>query len=126
VPQSLPNDAFTNPLGLNKSDPQQDADAVEAHFKAQLRTQFDEIMNTAMTYGSPAGQKELQRLRRATIESAAWMPSLALQHGIEAANAHAYAREGQNALVRQIEERIELAKRIKTPEDLHDLIAGSV
>lgn len=121
-------DAFNNPLGLNPFDQStgQDADAVEAHFKAQLRAQFDSIMHTAMTYGTEAGQKELARLRASTIESAAWMPSIAMQHSIEAANAHAYAREGQNALVRDIEMRLDLAKKIKTPEDLHDLMTGGI
>lgn len=115
------SDAFTDPLGfMGKQDPE----AAEAFFKAKLRDYFDSIMHTAQTYGTPAGQKELARLRASTIESAAWMPSLAQQHSIEAANAHAYAREGQNALVRDIENRLELAKKVKTPEDLHDLMTG--
>lgn len=117
-------DAFNNPLGLNPNDQPSGVDATEAHFKAQLQAQFDSIMHTASTYSTPAGKKELERLRKSTIEAAAWMPSLAQQYSIEAANAHAYAREGQNALVRDIEMRIELAKRIKTPEDLHDLMMG--
>lgn len=116
-----PNDAFNDPLGLAQ---QQTPEAAEAFFKARLKEYFDSIMHTAQTYGTPAGKKELERLRKATIESAAWMPSLAQQHSIEAANAHAYAREGQNALVRDIENRLELAKKVKTPEDLHDLMTG--
>ena len=118
---SQPNiDAFENPLGLAPENPE----AAEAHFKANLRAMFDSIIHTAQTYGTEAGKKELARLRKSTIESAAWMPSLAQQHGMEAANAHAYAREGQNALVRDIENRLELAKKIKTPEDLNDLMMG--
>lgn len=118
------NDAFDNPLGLNPKDQADPVDASEAHFKAQLLAQFNSIMQTAATYGTEAGKKELARLRNSTIEAAAWRPSLIDQHGFEGANAHAYAREGQNALVRDIEMRIELAKKIKTPEDLHDLLRG--
>lgn len=114
-------DAFTDPLGFM---PGKDPDAAEAHFKAQLQAEFDSIMQTAMTYNTEAGKKELARLRTATIEAAAWMPSIAQQHSIEAANAHAYAREGQNALVRDIEMRLELAKKIKSPDDLYDMMYG--
>jgi hypothetical protein len=113
------NDAFTDPLGYNKQD-----DAADAHFAAQAKAQFDSIMTTAAIYNTPAGKLELARLRAATIESAAWMPSIALQHGMEAATAHAFAREGQNALVRDIENRIELAKKVSTPEDLQELLKG--
>jgi hypothetical protein len=124
VSNHLPNDAFNNPLGLNVNDQKDGVDAAEAHFKARLREQFDSIMQTAQTYGTPAGRKELERLRQATYMSATWMPSIAMQHSIEAANAHGYAREGQNALVRDIENRLELAKKVKTPEDLQDLLVG--
>lgn len=115
------NDAFDNPLGFAA---QNDPEAAEKHFKANLVAMFDSIMQTAATYNTEAGKKELARLRASTIESASWMPSLAREAGIEAANAHAYAREGQNALVRDIENRIELAKKVKTPEDLHQLMTG--
>lgn len=113
-----------DPLGFFTQDKDQSPEAVEAYFKARARADFDSIIFTAQTYGTEAGKRELARLRAATIESAAWMPSLAQQYSIEAANAHAYAREGQNALVRDIERRIELAKKIKTPEDLYDLMVG--
>lgn len=114
-----PNDAYNDPLGLAA---QQTPEAAEAFFKAKMREQFDSLMHTAATYNTPTGKKELERLRKATIEAPAW----SIHNGKDRDERcdHAFAREGQNALVRDIENRIELAKKVKTPEDLHDLMMG--
>lgn len=116
--QQLP-DVFKDPLGFSSNN-----EAQEKFYREASVKRFDEIMNTARVFGTKDGKKELERLRAATIESSAWSPSLAAQSGIEAANAHAYAREGQNALVRDIENKIALSKKIKTPDDLFNLMTG--
>ena len=105
-----------NPLGWAALEPSQNVNADQ--FGELMRQQFDLNAKIHAAFKSKGGKEVIKWLREATIESAAWMPSVALQHGIEAANAHAYAREGQNALVRDIERRIELADKCKTPDDL--------
>lgn len=107
---------LNDPLGWQAIEPQPDANAAE--FERLTKEQYDLNAKLAKLFKSPAGKDVLKWLRQATIESAAWMPSIALHKGIEAANAHAYAREGQNALVRDLERRIELAEKCKTPDDL--------
>lgn len=118
------NDAYENPLGLQQTgiDPQPDVN--EAHFKAQALAVFEINMAVATVKKTEAGKKLFAFLRAATIESSAWSPALAQQHGIDAANAHAYAREGQNALVRDLENRAALAEKVRTPEELEDLLKG--
>ncbi len=64
----------------------------------------------------------LKFLRDNTIEAGTWMAGLALERGMDAANAHGYAREGQNALVRDIFDRIERVKKTKSPEDYINLL----
>ncbi len=121
---SIPKNAYVDPLGLNTDLEPTGSDETKEIFEAQIREQFELNMAIAQTFNTPHGKKVLAFLRKATIESAAWMPSLAMQHGIEAANAHAYAREGQNAMVRDVESRIELAQKCKSPDDLFDLMRG--
>ena len=109
--------AFQNPLGLagNKEgqipEPQQEA------FLAAARRRYEYCLKMAKIFKSPEGKQILKIWRENTIEAAAWMPSLAQQTSIEAANAHAYAREGQNAFVRDIEMCIEIAHSCKTLDD---------
>ncbi len=52
-------------------------------------------------FGSEDGQKVLAHLRQVTIEQPAWVPGAEPSYG--------YAREGQNSLVREIEQRIKRA-----------------
>lgn len=58
-------------------------------------------------FKTPAGKAVLEHLISNTIHAATWMASLDYNKAI----AHGFAREGQNALVRNIEQRIERAKR---------------
>ena len=95
-------------------------------FKAECQKQFELNTSIAGIFKGDNGKRVLAWLRMATIESAAWSPSIARAHGVEAANAHAYAREGQNALVRDLERRIDLAKKCKTVEDLSKLAHGGL
>ncbi len=56
----------------------------------------------AQTFQTDAGVKALEYLRKVTIEQPAWIPGADPSFG--------YAREGQNSLVREIEQRI---KRVR-------------
>ena len=111
--------AYQNPLGFDKdteSTPEQNA------FEAQARERYEYCIKMAGMFKTKAGKDVLKVWRENTIESAAWMPSIAQHSGIEAANAHAYAREGQNAFVRDIETCIEIANKCKTLDDFYSMI----
>lgn len=56
----------------------------------------------AHLFGSPEGLKVLADLRSRTIEQPSWYPGEDPSHG--------FAREGQNSIVRMIEERIKRAR----------------
>lgn len=121
--------AYQNPLGLvpQKND-NQISDAQAAEFEKASRQRYEYCLKTAKIFNSPEGKEVLKVWRQNTIESAAWMPSLAQQTSLDAANAHAYAREGQNAFVRDIELCIEIARSCKTLDDFTAMInqAGTV
>lgn len=75
-----------NDFGQNKSDTRQsDLDKIYAH-----------------VFGSDEGMKVLNDLRARTIEQPSWYPGEDASHG--------FAREGQNSIVRMIEERIKRAR----------------
>lgn len=113
--------AFKNPLGWAQAGMDDGADPNEAVFKQKLLEVFELNANIARTFNTPHGKKVLAFLRKATIESATWMPSLPYQEAIS----HGFAREGQNALVRDLENRIALAHQCKTEEDLINIMKGS-
>jgi len=108
--------AFEDPLGF--TEPQVSTDKA-------LSDLFDICKSMHKTFSTREGKIALAWLRKATLEAAAWSPSLAQSSSIEAANAHAYAREGQNALVRDIENKIELASKAQSVEDLYKLLGGT-
>lgn len=72
--------------------------------------QLDEIkqmdLNIAKTFSSAAGKKTLKWLRDQTIELPTWQISDGLS-GVMTG----FAREGQNALIRLIEQRMRRAKQ---------------
>ncbi len=55
-------------------------------------------------FASEDGQKLHEHLRSLTIEQPTWYPGEDASHG--------FAREGQNSLVREIERRMERARRL--------------
>ena len=55
-------------------------------------------------FGSEDGQQLLTHLRSLTIEQPTWYPGESASHG--------YAREGQNSLVREIEQRMQRARQL--------------
>lgn len=114
--------AYQNPLGLAPSDDKQPTDEQAEAFLEAARKRYEYCIKVAKRFKGQDGQDILKIWRQNTIESAAWMPSLAQQTSIEAANAHAYAREGQNAFVRDIELCIEIAHKCKTLDDFCAMI----
>jgi hypothetical protein len=111
--------AYQNPLGLVPEGGKEGqlSDAQHEAFLEAARKRYEYCVKMAKIFKSKEGQEVLAIWRQNTIESAAWMPSLAQQSSIEAANAHAYAREGQNAFVRDIELCIEIAHKCKTLDE---------
>mgnify|MGYP001546730014 CR=1 FL=1 len=114
--------AYQNPLGLVPEKEGQLPDAQHEAFLQAARQRYEYCLKVAKIFKGKDGKDVLEIWRQNTIESAAWMPSLAQQTSIEAANAHAYAREGQNAFVRDIELCIEIAHKCKTLEDFCSMI----
>ena len=116
--------AYTNPLGLLPNvDPEQTPEeAQKAAFEAAAKERWEYCMTMASIFKGPKGRAILKTWRENTIESSAFSPALAQQSGLDAANAHAYAREGQNAFVRDIENCIEIAHKCKTIEDFYAII----
>ena len=74
-------DADNEPIRLKNMDLQRDMD-IQFH----------------RCFTSEAGKKVLEHLRSITIEQPAWVPGADASFG--------YAREGQNSLVREIEQRM--------------------
>ena len=113
------DNAYMNPLGLMPEvDPEQTPeDARQAAFEKAAQERWEYCLNIAKMFKTPHGKKILKTWRENTIESSAFSPMLAQQSSLEAANAHAYAREGQNAFVRDIENCIEIAHTCKTLDD---------
>lgn len=116
--------AYQNPLGFVPENGKEGHLSDEQHeaFMQSARQRYEYCVKMAKIFKGAEGKEILKTWRQNTIESASWMPSLAQQTSIEAANAHAYAREGQNAFVRDIELCIEIAHKCKTLEDFCAMI----
>jgi len=114
--------AYQNPLGIAPSGDGKMTDAQQEVFLEAARKRYEYCVKMAKIFKGSDGKDVLKVWRQNTIESACWMPSLAQQTTLEAANAHAYAREGQNAFVRDIELCIEIAHKCKTLEDFCAMI----
>lgn len=114
--------AYQNPLGVTPEKDETPEDAQATAFQDAAKARYDYCVNMATIFKGPKGKAVLKTWRENTIESSAWSPALAQQTSIEAANAHAYAREGQNAFVRDIELCIEIAHKCKTLEDFTAMI----
>tara|TARA_R110000765_G_scaffold157846_1_gene261278 strand:+ start:1062 stop:1343 length:282 start_codon:yes stop_codon:yes gene_type:complete len=83
--------------GLNAT---RDSDALVGEL-----TPPDILIHMNKCFATPSGRKVLKHLRSMTIEQAAWYPGAEASHG--------YAREGQDSIVRYIEQCIQRAKEFK-------------
>lgn len=96
-------DYLNNPLAWDIGQEKQSNKQIEENAikQAEVDTMYLECFKTK------AGKAVLEHLRKNTIEAATWMASLEYNKAV----AHGFAREGQNALVKMIEIRVERAKR---------------
>ena len=94
-----------NPLGFDNLEPDLTPEQLET-FEVQAQANYDLCMAFAAVAKSVAGKIVLKHLREMTIENSTWCASL----GMEKAVPHGFAREGQNALVRYIEDRVKQAE----------------
>ncbi len=72
--------------------------------KTQQDNQDDIDRLYLRVFGSEDGQRLHEHLRSLTIEQPTWYPGEDASHG--------FAREGQNSLVREIERRIQRARKL--------------
>ncbi len=82
-----------------------DQDHSEARFESD-HAQWLHAQEIARPFSTPEGQIALQRLRQATIQAATFDADLGLLNGI----AMGFAREGQNSVIRYIENCIRRAE----------------
>lgn len=79
--------------------------SIEPQTRKTQQTNQDDIDRLYLrVFASEDGQKLHEHLRSLTIEQPTWYPGEDASHG--------YAREGQNSLVREIERRIERARKL--------------
>jgi len=118
------NDAYMNPLGFEELEQKEltAEEAQAAEFEKAAKERYDYCIHMATVFKGPKGKQILKTWRENTIERSAWSPSLANENTLDKANAHAYAREGQNAFVRDIEQCIEIANKCKTLDDFCAMI----
>lgn len=113
----MDNSAYEDPLGFGG----EQADKV---FKDQLKEIFELNMSIAKIFKGKDGERVLKWLVSVAKDLPTWSPSLAREN-YDAAIANGFAREGQIALVRDIQNRIATAKLCKSPDDLYELMKGT-
>jgi len=100
-----------DPLGFDFEQEITITNAARAEFERKMQEVAEIDSAFLRVFDSADGILVLEFLKKNTIESVTWSASIAQNTSLEAAVAHGYAREGQNALVRDIIARIEFAKR---------------
>jgi len=78
----------------------------ESPVKDAAQRRYDGALLVARPFMSPEGQSCLQKLREQTIHAPTWSDGLGLLNGI----ATGFAREGQNSIIRHIENCIRIAQ----------------
>ena len=110
--------AYQNPLGYEYKEHEGHMDDAQKEvFLRQAQDNYAYCIKVAKMFKGKEGKEVLKKWREDTIESAAWMPSISMQHGREAAIDHAFAREGQNAFIKSIEQCIRVAHECKTLDE---------
>lgn len=106
---------YTDPLGFVPN--AQTNDPTKEAFERAAADLFN--LNAAFhrCFSSPDGKAVLDFLVKNTLEAGTWLSGLAASNGMDAATAHGFAREGQNALIRDILSRIDLASKALSPDD---------
>lgn len=110
------DNAYTNPLGWESDEGDKHDDPNYREFERLAREGFELCIAIKKTFGSKDGKKVLAWLKDATHGSATWMSGMPYNEAI----AHGFAREGQNALVRDLENKIKMAEDCKSVDDYMD------
>ncbi|MGB0818090.1 MAG: hypothetical protein ACPGQQ_04200 [Candidatus Puniceispirillaceae bacterium] len=112
--------AYQNPLGFDQKQDTQIPDAQEQAFLDAARERYEYCLKMAKVFKSKEGQEVLATWRKNTIEAPAW--NIHTGRDRDERCDHAFAREGQNAFVRDIEMCIEIAHKCKTLDDFCAMI----
>ena len=112
------SESTRDPLGFEREEtPQIDPAAAEV-FEQQGFELYELDKAIERLSRTKDGKRLFKFLRQNTIEASTWSASLGYQEAV----AHGFAREGQNALVRDLENRIERVKGVDKPEDYQTLL----
>jgi|TARA_R100001530_G_C4304333_1_gene151306 hypothetical protein len=88
-------------------------DAIDAENEADLKknqaAQQELNKQYSICFSTPTGKKVLEHLRKCTIDQPTWIPGGGQLDGVSVVQ-HAFVREGQNSIVRNIVDRINLIK----------------
>lgn len=92
------------PYGIEALDQEvRESKAENDKMQNELNKQFK------ITFSTPTGKKVLEHLIKCTIDQPAWIPGNTNCDG-KSAEQHAFMREGQNSIVREIINRVKTAK----------------
>ena len=113
------SEGVRDPLGFDRlsTQPEIDPAAVEV-FEKQAFELYELDKAIERLTRTKDGKRLFKFLRQNTIEAPTWMAGLGYQEAV----AHGFAREGQNALVRDLEDRAARAKGVNSPEDYQTLL----
>lgn len=107
---------LSNPLGFEGLEPGNTPEQKEAHDKQRLQN-LELAQRFKRVFTSEDGKACIRHLRERTIEDSTFRASLGLLNGA----AHGFAREGQNTIVRYIEDMVKaadaLAQQLKQEAD---------
>lgn len=108
----LAQDMLNNPLGFESLEPGS-TDAQKEALALQRQQNYEMALRFKRVFTSEDGAAIIRHLRDKTIEDSTFRASMGLLNGA----AHGFAREGQNTIVRYIEDMIKaadaLAKQLK-------------
>jgi hypothetical protein len=89
-------------------------DSLEAEDKAtnEKAQDLQEELNRqyAICFSTPTGKKVFEHLKRCTLDQPTWQPSGGVLDGASTEQ-HAFVREGQNSITRNIQDRINSIKK---------------
>lgn len=114
------NDAYSNPMGWDAHEKETTPD--DALFIKAQREAYDMCVLIKHTFGTEQGQKVLKWLEANTILAPSWRSGLDYNQAI----AHGFAREGQNALVHDILNKMRMAENYPTFERFKQQIKAGV
>lgn len=76
------------------------------------RKQYEENIDFLKAFSTPSGKRVLEWLKKHTLDTPTWWPAADYDKAV----ANGFFREGQNSLVRQLINKIDMAKNYKEQE----------